>query len=69
GVLEVVSGALRGIRLIQEVEDGFPLVGRVAAGDPLLAQQHIEGHYQVDPSLFKPSGDFLLRPSGMSMKD
>ncbi|EIW2418863.1 repressor LexA [Salmonella enterica subsp. enterica serovar Kentucky] len=79
GVLEIVSGASRGIRLLQEEEDGLPLVGRVAAGEPLvgrvaageplLAQQHIEGHYQVDPSLFKPSADFLLRVSGMSMKD
>lgn len=69
GVLEIVSGASRGIRLLQEEEDGLPLVGRVAAGEPLLAQQHIEGHYQVDPSLFKPSADFLLRVSGMSMKE
>lgn len=46
GVLEIVSGASRGIRLLQEEEDGLPLVGRVAAGEPLLAQQHIEGHYQ-----------------------
>ena len=68
GVLEIVSGASRGIRLLVE-EEGLPLVGRVAAGEPLLAQQHIEGHYQVDPSLFKPSADFLLRVSGMSMKD
>lgn len=71
GVLEIVSGASRGIRLLLEEEDdaGLPLVGRVAAGEPLLAQQHIEGHYQVDPSLFKPNADFLLRVSGMSMKD
>ena len=48
---------------------GLPLIGRVAAGEPLLAQQHIEGHYQVDPSMFKPNADFLLRVSGMSMKD
>ncbi len=46
GVLEIVSGASRGIRLLQEEEDGLPLVGRVAAGEPLLAQQHIEGHYR-----------------------
>ena len=71
GVLEIVSGASRGIRLLLEVAEdaGLPLVGRVAAGEPLLAQQHIEGHYQVDPSLFKPNADFLLRVSGMSMKD
>ena len=70
GAIEIVSGASRGIRLLQEEEDeGLPLVGRVAAGEPLLAQQHIEGRYQVDPQLFKPNADFLLRVSGMSMKD
>ena len=69
GVIEIVSGASRGIRLLVEEETGIPLIGRVAAGEPLLAQQHIEGHYQVDPGMFKPSADFLLRVSGMSMKD
>lgn len=69
GVIEIVSGASRGIRLMMEEEDGLPLIGRVAAGEPLMAEQHIEGHYQVDPELFKPSADFLLRVSGMSMKD
>ncbi|MFC0140295.1 transcriptional repressor LexA [Erwinia mallotivora] len=68
GVIEIVSGASRGIRLMME-EEGLPLIGRVAAGEPLLAEQHIEGHYQVDPGLFKPGADFLLRVSGMSMKD
>ncbi len=69
GAIEIVSGASRGIRLLTEEEHGLPLIGRVAAGEPLLAQQHIEGHYQVDPSMFKPNADFLLRVSGMSMKD
>ncbi|CFQ66956.1 LexA repressor [Yersinia frederiksenii] len=69
GVIEIVSGASRGIRLLMEEEDGLPLIGRVAAGEPLLAQQHIEGHYKVDPSMFKPSADFLLRVNGMSMRD
>jgi repressor LexA len=69
GVIEIVSGASRGIRLLTEEETGMPLIGRVAAGEPLLAQQHIEGHYQVDPGMFKPNADFLLRVSGMSMKD
>ncbi|WP_067704511.1 MULTISPECIES: transcriptional repressor LexA [unclassified Erwinia] len=69
GVIEIVSGASRGIRLMMEDEEGLPLIGRVAAGEPLLAQEHIEGHYKVDPGLFKPSADFLLRVSGMSMKD
>ncbi|OAT31611.1 transcriptional repressor LexA [Proteus myxofaciens] len=70
GVIEIISGASRGIRLLLEEEpDGLPLIGRVAAGEPLLAQEHIESHYQVDPMLFKPSADFLLRVNGMSMKD
>ncbi|MGV3345283.1 transcriptional repressor LexA [Enterobacteriaceae bacterium LUAb1] len=71
GVIEIVSGASRGLRLIMEEASsgGLPLIGRVAAGAPLLAEQHIEGHYQVDASLFKPNADFLLRVSGMSMKD
>lgn len=72
GVIEIISGTSRGIRLFQhddEINSGLPLVGRVAAGEPLLAQQHIECHYQLDPCLFKPNADFLLRVSGMSMKD
>ena len=70
GVIEIVSGASRGIRLLLEEEpEGLPLIGRVAAGEPLLAQEHIESHYQVDPMLFKPSADFLLRVICMSMKD
>ncbi|RWR03107.1 LexA repressor [[Pantoea] beijingensis] len=69
GVIEIVSGASRGIRLMMEDETGLPLIGRVAAGEPLLAQEHIECHFQVDAGLFKPHADFLLRVSGMSMKD
>lgn len=69
GAIEIVSGASRGIRLMIEEESGLPLIGRVAAGEPLLATQHIESHYQVDPALFKPHADFLLRVSGMSMKN
>lgn len=73
GVIEIVSGASRGIRLLMEEsandDEGLPLIGRVAAGEPLLAQEHIESLYQVDPALFKPHADFLLRVSGMSMKD
>lgn len=71
GVIEIISGASRGIRLLLEEPEaeGLPLIGRVAAGEPILAQEHIESHYQVDPMLFKPSADFLLRVTGMSMKD
>lgn len=72
GAIEMIAGSSRGIRLLLEEEnldEGLPLIGRVAAGSPILAQEHIETHYQVDPSLFKPHADFLLRVSGMSMKD
>lgn len=74
GVIEILPGTSRGIRLNTPIEDqledlGLPLIGQVAAGEPILAQEHVEGHYQVDPSLFKPSADFLLRVNGMSMKD
>ena len=75
GAIEIVAGASRGSRLFAELaeeeaaNDGLPLIGRVAAGEPILAQQHVEGHYQVDPAMFKPSADFLLRVNGMSMKN
>jgi repressor LexA len=67
GVIELLPGASRGIRLTEEM--GIPVVGRVAAGQPILAVEHIENHYQVDPALFHPRADYLLRVSGMSMRD
>ncbi len=70
GVIELIAGASRGIRLlIKNNEDGLPLIGRVAAGEPLLAEQYIERYYKIDASLFKPRADFLLRVNGMSMKN
>lgn len=72
GVIEMVPGASRGIRLAAEEDTeqlGLPLIGRVAAGEPILAEQHIESHCQVEASLFKPAADYLLRVNGMSMKD
>ncbi|HIP76567.1 MAG TPA: repressor LexA [Psychromonas hadalis] len=50
-------------------ERGLPLIGQVAAGEPILAQEHVESHYNVDPVLFHPSADFLLRVQGESMKN
>src|SRR6478735_3326118 len=47
----------------------LPLVGRVAAGSPILAQEHIEANYSVDPSLFSAKPDYLLKVRGMSMRD
>lgn len=75
GVIDILPGTSRGIRLNIPLDDpmdeelGLPLIGRVAAGEPILAQEHVESHYKVDPELFKPSADFLLRVNGMSMKD
>ncbi len=71
GVLELLPGTSRGIRLKDSLRDqlGLPLVGRVAAGAPLLAQEHIEARYQIDPDLFKKPPHFLLRVHGMSMRD
>ncbi|WP_394129233.1 transcriptional repressor LexA [Shewanella maritima] len=72
GCIEIMPGTSRGIRLPQEETQpdlGLPLIGQVAAGEPILAQEHVEQHYQVDPSMFKPAADFLLRVRGDSMKD
>ncbi|MCK6370143.1 MAG: transcriptional repressor LexA [Gammaproteobacteria bacterium] len=71
GVIELVPGASRGIQLSEEVrsQDLLPLVGRVAAGQPILAQENIEDRYRIDLSLFKPTPHYLLRVQGMSMKD
>ncbi|AIU68402.1 LexA family transcriptional regulator [Vibrio coralliilyticus] len=70
--IEIIPGASRGIRILLEDsanDDGLPLIGQVAAGEPILAQEHVEAHYQVDPAMFKPQADFLLRVNGESMKD
>lgn len=71
GVLELVPGTSRGIQLRDSLRDqlGLPLVGRVAAGSPILAEEHIETHYKMDPALFNPKPHYLLRVQGMSMKD
>ena len=71
GVLELLPGASRGIQLKDSLRDqmGLPLVGRVAAGSPILAQEHIEAHYRLDPQLFNPKPHYLLRVHGMSMKN
>lgn len=60
-----LEGVSRGIRLLQP--SGLPIVGQVAAGSPILAEQNIEDYLPVDTNLFKPKADFLLRVKGMSM--
>ena len=48
---------------------GYPSSGRVAAGHPILAETHLQGHYRIDPGLFRPRADYLLQVRGMSMRD
>lgn len=71
GVIELVPGAARGIRLLEAVPQQFqlPLIGRVAAGSPLLALENLERHVPVEADLFRPRADYLLRVSGESMRD
>ncbi len=89
GVIELVSGTSRGIRLKSEtlrsihatrlqqlalpvqslMQLALPLVGRVAAGSPILAQEHVDTTYHLESSLFQRKPDYLLKVRGMSMKD
>ena len=88
GVIDLVSGTSRGIRLkgaarsplrnngdsangllSNIVQWALPLVGRVAAGSPILAQEHVDTTYHVENNLFQERPDYLLRVRGMSMRD
>jgi repressor LexA len=83
GVIELAAGASRGIRLLASgdmprqlplphatlMQLSLPLVGRVAAGSPILAQEHISQHYTCDPALFSSKPDYLLKVRGLSMRD
>ena len=72
GVIELLPGASRGIRVTGDEwihAQGLPVVGRVAAGHPILAAEHIEDHHVVDSDLFNPRADYLLRVHGMSMRE
>jgi len=71
GAIEIIAGTSRGIRIpmLEQQELGLPIVGRVAAGSPILAQEHIEEHCTISSSFFNPSADYLLRVQGTSMKD
>jgi repressor LexA len=76
-VIGIGRGVSRGITLLPmalnelpaSANASLPLVGRVAAGSPILAQENIDGEYRVDPSLFSHKPDYLLRVEGMSMQD
>lgn len=69
GAIEMVPGASRGIRLPQTETPGIPIIGRVAAGSPILAQEHIEDYCELKPEFFSPSADYFLRVNGESMID
>jgi repressor LexA len=69
GAIELIPGISRGIRLVEAPQTGLPLLGRIAAGAPILAASNIEDYVNVDPALFRPAADFLLRVRGDSMKD
>jgi len=77
GAIEITSGSSRGIRVKDAPRSSarldrlleLPVVGRVAAGSPMLAEEHFQGRFQVDPNLFTPRADYLLRVRGMSMRD
>lgn len=72
GAIEMTPGASRGIRIPgfeAKADDTLPIIGRVAAGAPILAQQHIEESCNINPTFFHPRADYLLRVHGMSMKD
>ena len=84
GVIELVSGTSRGIRLksdtLRSINESrskqfslaqlvLPLIGRVAAGAPILAQEHIDQTYYLENSLFQHKPDYLLKVRGMSMRD
>ena len=75
GALEISAGSSRGIRVRERggARQGrlleLPVIGRVAAGSPILAEEHVQARYQVDPNLFTPRADYLLKVRGLSMRD
>ena len=68
GAIEMVPGRSRGIRLLPG-QPGLPIVGRVAAGNPILAEENIEDYCELPASFFRPKADFLLLVKGDSMMD
>lgn len=71
GAIELIPGTSRGIQLKDVLKEqmGLPLIGRVAAGSPILAEEHIEDYVRIDPTMFNPQPHYLLRVEGMSMKN
>jgi repressor LexA len=71
GAIMLTPGASRGVRVLNNwvTTTQLPVVGRVAAGNPVFCEQHIDDHVLIDPSVFRPRADYLLRVSGDSMRD
>jgi repressor LexA len=77
GAIEISAGSSRGLKVRDTRSAGrghgrlleLPVIGRVAAGSPILAEEHVQERYQVDPNLFTPRADYLLRVRGLSMRD
>lgn len=71
GAIEMIPGTSRGIRIpeLEAKEEGIPIIGRVAAGFPVLAQENIDEHCAVPPDFFSPKADYFLRVQGLSMID
>jgi len=69
GVIEMIPNASRGIRLIDTQPEGLPVIGQVAAGSPILAEECIDEYCEVPAHLFSPRADYLLTVKGTSMID
>lgn len=69
GAIEMIPGTSRGIRLPDVAEHGLPIIGRVAAGNPILAEENIEDRVDLPAGFFQPRADYLLRVKGDSMID
>ena len=68
GVIEMIPGASRGIRVVENL-CGIPVVGSVAAGEPILSEQHIENYLEIPQGMFHTNIDFLVNVRGDSMRD
>ncbi|MBT7879574.1 MAG: repressor LexA [Gammaproteobacteria bacterium] len=67
GAIEMIPGTSRGIKLPENENEGLPIIGRVAAGNPILAEEHIEDYCELPASFFSPNADYLLQVCGDSM--
>ncbi|PCJ38118.1 MAG: repressor LexA [Moraxellaceae bacterium] len=69
GAIEMLPGTSRGIRLMDEPEPGIPIIGEVAAGFPVLAEENVQSYCDIPDNMFTPKADYFLRVKGLSMMD